>query len=85
MAKRVVGLVVGKDFRAPDGHQPVEWCYLTIDLTDQSRVSVRVSPDQVRKANVGDVVRLRRPKRANASVRRIERLGSNPGLLPPVE
>lgn len=84
MGTRITGLVVGKDFRPPAGSSPQDWCYLTLDLTDESRVSVRVSREQIAKANVGDVVRLRRPRHPTRPVRRVERLGSDPGLLPPV-
>lgn len=84
MRKRITGLVVGKDFLPPSGSSALDWCYLTVDLTDESRVSVRVSRDQVPKADVGDIVRLRRPIRPTTRVRRVRRLGSDPRLLPPL-
>ena len=83
MAKRQTGLVVGKDFRPPDGGAALDWCYLTIDLSDDERLSVRVSRDQVNKADVGDVISFR-PPRGEHAIQRLTRLGSEPGLLPPV-
>ena len=85
MGKRITGLVVGKEFLPPSGSSALDWCYLTVDMTDESRVSVRLSRNQVPKANVGDIVRLRRPARPTAPVRRIQRLGSDPRLLPPTD
>lgn len=83
MSKRHTGLVVGKDFRPPEGARPIDWCYLTIDLSDDERTTVRISRDQVPKADVGDVVAFRQPRGENP-VQRVVRLGSDPGLLPPV-
>ena len=83
MSKRQTGLVVGKDFRPPEGGTPLDWCYLTIDLSDDQRLSVRIRRDQVTKADVGDVVSFR-PPRGEHPVQRVVRLGSEPGLLPPV-
>lgn len=85
MPKRHTGLVVGKDFRPPDGAEPLDWCFLTVDLTDDERISVRVRRDQVPRADVGDVVVFRRPRDASQPVPRITRLGSDPSLLPPVQ
>lgn len=85
MSKRKTGLVVGKDFRPPVGAQPLDWCYLTVDISDEERVSVRIRRDQVPKADVGDVVEFRRPKDEEHPVNRVTRLGSAPALLPPVE
>lgn len=85
MARRQTGLVVGKDFRPPQGAQPLDWCYLTVDISDQERISVRVRRDQVSRADVGDVVRFRPPRDERHAVSRIARLGSDPSLLPPVE
>lgn len=82
MSKRRTGLVVGKDFRPPEGAQPRDWCYLTIDLSEKERLSVRVSRDQVDKAGVGDVVAFR-PPRGDHPLHRVVRLGSDPALLPP--
>ena len=83
MSKRQTGLVVGKDFRPPEGARPLDWCFLTIDLSDDERLSVRVSRDQVNKADVGDVVVFRRP-RGEHPVQRVVRVASEPTLLPPV-
>ncbi|HEU4319821.1 MAG TPA: hypothetical protein VFS66_07030 [Acidimicrobiia bacterium] len=83
MPKRQTGLVVGKDFRPPDGGAALDWCFLTIDLSDEERLSVRVSRDQVSKADVGDVISFRKP-RGDHAVQHVTRLGSKPGLLPPV-
>ncbi|HET8740486.1 MAG TPA: hypothetical protein VFO17_12250 [Acidimicrobiia bacterium] len=84
MSKRHTGLVVGKDFRPPEGAQPLDWCYLTIDLSDAERISVRVRRDQVTKADVGDVVVFRKPRHNESPVPRLTRVASDPGLLPPV-
>lgn len=83
VSKRQTGLVVGKDFRPPEGGTPLDWCYLTIDLSDDQRFSIRISRDQVNKADIGDVISFRRP-RGEHPVQRVRRLGSEPGLLPPV-
>lgn len=83
MSKRQTGLVVGKDFRPPDGGAALDWCFLTIDLSDEERLSVRVNRDQVSKADVGDVISFRRP-RGDHTLQRVTRLRSEPGLLPPV-
>ncbi len=40
MHKRHTGVVVGKDFRPPDGARPLDWCYLTIDLSDEERIAL---------------------------------------------
>lgn len=85
MPKRYTGLVVGKDFRPPEGAEPLDWCFLTVDLTDEERVSVRIRRDQVPRADVGDVVVFRRPRDINYPVPRINRVASDPGLLPPVK
>lgn len=81
MSRRRTGLVVGKDFRPPQGAQPRNWCYLTIDLSEDERLSVRVSRDQVDRAGVGDVVAFRQPK-GDHLLRHVVRLGSDPALLP---
>lgn len=85
MAKRHTGLVVGKDFRPPQGAQPLDWCFLTVELSDHERISVRIRRDQVARADVGDVVVFRRPRNASQPVPRVTRLASDPSLLPPVE
>ena len=85
MPKRCTGLVVGKDFRPPEGAEALDWCYLTVDLTYEERLSIRIRRDQVPRAGVGDVVVFRRPRDDNYPVPRINRVASNPGLLPPVK
>lgn len=84
MPKRHTGLVVGKDFRPPDGGEPLDWCYLTVDISDDERLSVRVRRDQVQKADIGDIV-VFRPNRKIDRPARVTRVSSDPGLLPPVE
>lgn len=84
MPKRHTGLVVGKDFRPPDGGEPLDWCYLTVDISDEERISVRVRRDQVEKADIGDIVVFRRGRRADHPSR-VKRVSSDPGLLPPVD
>lgn len=85
MSKRHTGIVVGKDFDPPEGGQPLDWCFLTVDLSDEERISVRIRRDQVRKAEVGDVVAFRRPRDPAHPVPRVVRLGTDPTLLPPVK
>ncbi|HUG32939.1 MAG TPA: hypothetical protein VMM14_08605 [Acidimicrobiia bacterium] len=85
MPKRHTGLVVGKDFHPPEGAQPLDWCYLTVDISDDERISVRIRRDQVSRADVGDVVLFRRPRDISHPVPRVTRVGSDPGLLPPVK
>ncbi len=85
MPKRHTGLVVGKDFRPPEGAEPMDWCYLTVDLSDEDRISVRIRRDQVTRADVGDVVVFRTPRVADIPVSRVTRVASNPSLLPPVK
>ena len=85
MPKRLKGLVVGKDFRPPEGGQPLDWCFLTVDISDQERISVRIRRDQVAHAEVGDIVTFKRPRESNHQVSRVKRLGSDPSLLPPVQ
>ncbi len=85
MSKRHTGLVVGKDFRPPEGAQPLDWCYLTVDVSDHDRVSVRITRDQVDRADVGDVVQFRKPRTITYPVTRVVRLYSDPALLPPAQ
>ncbi len=85
MPKRHTGLVIGKDFHPPEGAQPLDWCYLTVDISDDERISVRIRRDQVPRADVGDVVIFRKPRDVSQPVPRVTRLGSDPGLLPPVK
>ena len=82
MSKRHTGLVIGKDFRPPPGAQPLDWCFLTVDLSEDDRIAVRVTRDQVEKADVGDVVQFRRPRTESHPVQRVTRLFSDPALLP---
>jgi hypothetical protein len=84
MPRRHTGLVVGKDFRPPEGAEPLDWCYLTVDLSDDERISVRIRRDHVDSTDLGDVVVFKEPRNADHPVPRIRRLGSDPGLLPPV-
>jgi len=63
----------------------MDWCYLTVDISDVERISVRIRRDHVSHADVGDVVVFKRPKDDQHAVSRLTRLGSDPGLLPPVD
>jgi hypothetical protein len=85
MPQRHKGLVVGKDFRPPQGGDALDWCYLTVDVSDEERISFRIRRDQVPGAEVGDVVVFRLPRDADHPVTRITRVGSDPSLLPPVQ
>ena len=82
MSKRQVGLVVGKDFRPPEGASPFDWCFLTIEV-EEERVAVRVTREQADHADIGDMVRFRRPKSAKHHVGRLVRLYSAPARVPP--
>lgn len=82
MPKRHIGLVVGKDFRPLPGETSGDWCYITVDLSEEERISVRVGNDKAARIEVGDVVRFRRPWNDKSKVRYLTRLGSDPGLLP---
>lgn len=84
MSKRQTGLVVGKDFRPPQGAQALDWCFLTVDLADEERISVRIRREHIHHADVGDVIVFNMPRRDHA-VTRLTRLASNPSLLPPVD
>jgi len=84
MPKRHTGLVVGKDFRPPEGAEPLDWCYLTVDISDDDRISVRIRRDQVDSTGLGDVVVFKPPRREDHPVSHIRRLGTDPALLPPV-
>jgi len=63
----------------------MDWCYLTVDISDEERVSVRIRRDHVSRADVGDVVQFKPPRDDQHTVSRLTRLGSDPGLLPPVD
>lgn len=80
---KTTGLVVGKDFRPPEGRQPLDWCYLTVDLSDDERISIRVKRDQVSRADIGDVVVFRRHRDFDHPTQ-VKRVASDPSLLPPV-
>lgn len=85
MPKRHKGLVVGKEFRPPEGGEPLDWCFLTVDTRHEERISVRIRREQVSRADVGDVVVFRRPRDASHPATRVTRVGSDPSLLPPVQ
>lgn len=82
MPKRHIGLVVGKDFRPLPGGTSGDRCYLTVDLSEDERISVRVGNDKAAIIDVGDVVQFRKPRSVHRPVRRMTRLGSDPALLP---
>lgn len=82
MPSSQVGLVVGKDFRPLPGERSGDWCFITVDLSEDERISVRLSANQAKKIGVGDVVRFRRPRGRNRPVRSLKRLASDPSLLP---
>ena len=73
MARIRSGVVVGKDFRPPDGANPADWCYLIVDLSHEERVSVRLHRDKLDTAIVGDRVTFSHPRRSNTRVRFIKR------------
>ena len=81
---RLTGLVVGKDFRPPEGKQAINWCYLTVDLSDEERVSFRIQKEHVPRADIGDVVTFRRPRNSDRPSP-IRRIASDPRLIPPIE
>lgn len=85
MTKRQTGLVVGKDFYPPSGAQPLDWCFLTVDLSDEQRISVRIRREHVSHTDVGDVIVFSRPRKAEHAVSRLSRVASDPSLLPPVD
>jgi hypothetical protein len=85
MPKRHTGLVVGKDFRPPEGAEPLDWCYLTVDISDDERISVRIRRDHVDHTGLGDVVAFKPPRSADHPVSALKRLGTDPALLPPVK
>lgn len=82
MPSSQVGLVVGKDFRPLSGESAGDWCFITIDLSEHERISLRISPNHAKKIGIGDVVRFRRPRSSNRPVKSLKRLASDPGLLP---
>lgn len=82
MPSSQIGLVVGKDFRPLPGETSGDWCYITVDLSEEERISVRISPSHARRIGVGDVVEFRRPRSEHRPVRRLKRLATDPRLLP---
>ena len=84
MSKRQTGLVVGKDFRPPQGAQPLDWCFLTVDLSHDERISVRIRREHVPHTDVGDVIVFHLPRKTDHAVPRLTRVASDPRLLPPL-
>ena len=76
---------MGKDFRPPSGAQPLDWCFLTVDLSDEQRISVRIRREHVSHTDVGDVIVFSRPRKVEHAVTRLNRVASDPSLLPPVD
>jgi hypothetical protein len=68
------GVVVGKDFRPPEGERVEDWCYLIIDLSEDERVSVRLDSTQIGKATLGDLVRFPAPSGPDVPVQRLVRM-----------
>lgn len=68
------GVVVGKDFRPPEGERIEDWCYLIIDLSEDERVSVRLDITQIGKASLGDLVRFNAPPAPDVPVSRLVRV-----------
>lgn len=77
-----IGLVVGKDFRPLPGETSGDWCYITVDVSEDERISVRIAPTHAKKIGVGDVVKFRRPRSESRPVRSLRRLATDPRLLP---
>ena len=67
------GVVVGKDFRPPEGADPVDWCFLVVDVSDEERVAVRLHRDKLDSAGVGDRITFSQPRRSKAKVRLLKR------------
>lgn len=74
MAHRRTGVVVGKDFRPPEGERVEDWCYLIVDLSVDERVSVRLDSTQIGKATFGDLVSFRAPSAPDVPVARLVRV-----------
>ena len=68
------GVVVGKNFRPPEGNPPADWCYLIIDIADEERVAIRLHPSRVATVDVGDRVEFTKPRRQRKRVRNVIRL-----------
>lgn len=73
MPKIHSGLVVGKDFRHPQGADPAKWCYLVVDLSNEERIAVRLHESKLDTAVVGDKIVFSRPRNPNRQVRLITR------------
>lgn len=73
MAKKLTGVVVGRDFMPPPGAPAKYWCFLTVD-TDSGRVKIRLHQGKVDVAVVGDRVSFTKPTRANKRVKDIARI-----------
>ncbi len=84
MSRKRTGLVIGKDFRPPEGAPHSDWCFLTVEISESDRITFRLRRDLVSKANVGDIIAFKEPRKQNDPVTRLSRLASKPGLLPPV-
>lgn len=82
MAKKITGIVVGKDFQPPSGSEPSDWCYLTIAVSDSERLTIRIAYESVPKVGVGDVVKF--AYRGKHRRHRVRRIGSGPGSAPTV-
>ena len=67
------GVVVGKDFRPPDGADPVDWCFLVVDVSEEERVTVRLHRDKLSSAGIGDRITFSSPVRRNGKVRFVKR------------
>lgn len=74
MTESRTGVVVGKDFRPPEGEHLEDWCYLIVDLSHNERVSVRVGRDQIGMASLGDSIRFAAPKGPDVPVQRLVRI-----------
>lgn len=74
MTQSRTGVVVGKDFRPPEGESIEDWCYLIVDLSEDERVSVRVARNQMGTARLGDLVRFSAPTGPDVPVQRLVRI-----------
>lgn len=74
MTQSRTGVVVGKDFRPPEGERVEDWCYLIIDLSEDERVSVRLDSTQIGKATLGDLVRFHTPSAPDMPVAKLVRI-----------
>lgn len=74
MTQSRTGVVVGKDFRPPEGESIEDWCYLIVDLSENERVSVRIDRTQMGKAGLGDLVRFSAPIGPDVPVRTLVRI-----------